>query len=121
MFYRKTARDIDRLVSEGFTHVINCAEGKRFGQVDTNSDFYSNSPINYLGIPGHDSTKYNITPHFYTAAEFVKSSAAGGSICDVTSRSVGYVVFALAVCFLLTATAYDLYYAKGLLMIIKRW
>ena len=77
--YRKTARDIDCLTRDGFTHIINCAEGKRFGQVDTGPNYYAASPtIRYLGIPGHDSVKYDITPHFHAAAEFVKSADSTG-------------------------------------------
>lgn len=87
---RVIARDKMRLVREGFTHVINCAQGKRFGQVDTDEDFYAETGINYLGIPGHDSVKFDISKHFKEAADFMKSCENGKFHFFLVQGSISY-------------------------------
>lgn len=60
------------------THIVNCAQGKRFGQVDTTAEDYVGADISYLGIPGHDSIKFDITPYFTRAADFIREGCCEG-------------------------------------------
>ena len=73
------------LKDKGVTHVVNCAQGKRFGQVDTNTEFYSEANISYFGISGHDSIKYDISIHFNDAANFIEEGLKSGKNMDVLS------------------------------------
>lgn len=68
---RKLARDITWLKSNKVTHVVNTAQGKRFGQVDTDASFYDESGIQYYGVPGHDSIKFDIKKHFEESSAFI--------------------------------------------------
>lgn len=73
------ARDESLLKENGVTHVVNTAQGKRFGQVNTDADFYSGSGISYYGIPGHDSVKFDISKYFQEAADFISEGCAKGN------------------------------------------
>jgi len=75
---RKTAKDIPELKKNQITCVINCAQGKRFGQVDTNEQYYADSGISYFGIPGHDSVKFDLSLYFKDAAEYIKEKLETG-------------------------------------------
>jgi len=55
----------------GITHILNAAEGKRFGFVNTNNNYYSDTTIKYLGLPIKDLPTTDISKYFYTAANFI--------------------------------------------------
>jgi len=55
----------------GVTHLLNAAEGKRFGFVNTNYNYYSDTTIKYLGLPIKDLPTTDISKYFYTAANFI--------------------------------------------------
>ncbi|XP_048509903.1 dual specificity protein phosphatase 3 isoform X2 [Athalia rosae] len=46
-----TAKNKEYLKKLGITHVLNAAEGKRFGFVDTDKNYYKDTTIKYLGLP----------------------------------------------------------------------
>lgn len=62
----------------GITHVVNTAEGKLFGMVDTDQDFYRNTNIRYLGFSLMDLPVTNISAHFDEVAEFIHSAVTSG-------------------------------------------
>lgn len=66
-----TARNKDYLRGLGVTHVINTAEGQKFGQVDTGQAFYSSHGIQYLGLKLVDIPQEDISAHFDKTAEFI--------------------------------------------------
>ncbi|XP_067951646.1 dual specificity protein phosphatase 3-like [Watersipora subatra] len=74
------ARDISSLEAKGIKHVVNCSQGRRFGQVNTGKDFYEGSGILYHGIPGHDSVKFDISVYFEPAASFIEEGLRSGSV-----------------------------------------
>jgi hypothetical protein len=62
--------------------VLNCAEGKMLGQVNTGPNFYKGCPIKYLGLDLLDLPKSNIKKYFNTAAEFIDTALnENGKLC----------------------------------------
>ncbi|XP_053948073.1 dual specificity phosphatase 29 isoform X2 [Anastrepha obliqua] len=88
----------------GITHVLNAAEGCRYGQVDTGHSYYRDMPsIRYMGFPMIDAPTTDISRYFYVAAKFIDSAiSSGGKIlvhCLVgMSRSATCVLAYLMIC-----------------------
>ncbi|KAK9889923.1 hypothetical protein WA026_008732 [Henosepilachna vigintioctopunctata] len=99
-----TAKDKRFLVNNGFTHVLNAAEGLDFmTQVDTSQDYYRDAKIKYMGIPGEDRPSWNISVYFDLAAKFIDNAVrSGGKVlvhCVVgISRSATLVLAYLMIC-----------------------
>ncbi|KAL0964174.1 hypothetical protein UPYG_G00320210 [Umbra pygmaea] len=66
----KTALERPGLVKMGVTHIINAAEGT-WNNVSTGTDYYRDIHIVYCGIEADDSPTFNISPYFYSAANFI--------------------------------------------------
>lgn len=66
------------LTKLGITHVVNTAEGKLFGMVDTDQDFYRYTNIQYLGFSLMDLPVTNISAHFDEVAEFIDCAVTSG-------------------------------------------
>ncbi|XP_055306436.1 dual specificity protein phosphatase 13 isoform X2 [Sitodiplosis mosellana] len=63
----------------GVTHVLNTAEGSRFGQVDTGHAYYRDVPqIRYMGFPLTDHPSTDISRYFYIAAKFIDNAISSG-------------------------------------------
>jgi dual specificity phosphatase 3 len=62
----------------GITHVVNTAEGKLFGMVDTDQEFYRNTTIKYLGFSIMDLPVSNISQHFFEVADFIEKAIKEG-------------------------------------------
>lgn len=75
---RGAAQNKEYLLNIGVTHVLNTAEGKKFGMVNTNRDFYSGTGIKYMGFPLMDSPVTNIAAHFEEAADFIEHAVKSG-------------------------------------------
>lgn len=73
-----TAKNKKYLQMLGITHLLNCAEGKRFGFVNTCRSYYGDTSIKYLGLPIADVLSADISKYFYTAAEFIDDAVSGG-------------------------------------------
>ena len=93
IIFRKLARDLTWLKSNGITHVVNCAQGKRFGQVDTDASYYDQTGIQYFGIPGHDSVKFDITKHFEESSSFIDEGNKSGMSVKVLISIPRYLVW----------------------------
>lgn len=78
LFLRYAAKDKRFLVHTGITHVLNAAEGLDEYQVNTNSFYYRDANIKYLGIPGHDRPSWNISVYFEEAAKFIENVIKSG-------------------------------------------
>ncbi|KAK1124354.1 hypothetical protein K0M31_006721 [Melipona bicolor] len=66
-----TAKNKKYLKMLGITHLLNAAEGKRFGCVNTNKSYYSDTTIKYLGLPLIDMCTTDISKYFNTIADFI--------------------------------------------------
>ncbi|CAH1382107.1 hypothetical protein MTP99_006022 [Tenebrio molitor] len=100
---RYTSKDKRFLVRNGFTHVLNAAEGTDEYQVNTNQYYFRDAKIKYLGIPGHDRPSWNISVYFDEAARFIDQAVkSGGKVlvhCVVgISRSATLVIAYLMIC-----------------------
>lgn len=62
----------------GVTHVLNTAEGKRSGLVDTNEDFYYPYGIKYKGLKLLDVSQTNIKVHFFDVAQYIDEALSSG-------------------------------------------
>lgn len=100
---RYTAKDKRFLQRQGFTHVLNAAEGIDELQVNTNEYYYRDVKIKYMGIPGHDRPSWNIAVYFEQTAQFIDNALKnGGKVlvhCVVgISRSATLVIAYLIIC-----------------------
>lgn len=71
-----TAKNKKYLEMLGITHLLNAAEGKRFGFVNTNSNYYADTTIRYLGLPIKDLPTEDISKYFYTTANFIDEAVS---------------------------------------------
>uniref|UniRef100_A0A1L8E2Y8 Dual specificity protein phosphatase n=1 Tax=Nyssomyia neivai TaxID=330878 RepID=A0A1L8E2Y8_9DIPT len=63
----------------GITHILNTAEGSRFGQVDTGHSYYRDmTNIRYMGFPMIDQPTTDISRYFYIASKFIENAVNGG-------------------------------------------
>ena len=60
------------------THVVNCAEGRRPGQLNVNAWYFQDADIQYLGIPVEDIPSANIQDYFHCAAQFIDCALYSG-------------------------------------------
>ena len=60
------------------THVLNCAEGVHFCQINTGSYFYSDHNIKYMGLNILDVPQAKISIHFQETADFIERALMGG-------------------------------------------
>ena len=58
----------------GFTHVLNAAEGRKFGQINTSATFYEEFDIQYMGFSILDNPMYRINQFFRPALEYLKTA-----------------------------------------------
>ncbi|UYV80476.1 DUSP3 [Cordylochernes scorpioides] len=85
----KVARRKAVLKQLGITHVINSAEGREMGQVDTGPDFYRDVGIHYLGIGIMDMPNVRISLYFELASNFIqKALESKGSTSELTSNFI---------------------------------
>lgn len=69
-----TAKNKEYLKRIGVTHVINAAKGKKFGMVNTSSDYYKDAGIKFLGLELLDLPIANISCHFRDVADFIEDA-----------------------------------------------
>lgn len=74
-----TAKNKSFLRLMGITHVLNTAEGCRYGQVDTGHSYYRDMPsIRYMGFPMMDQPTTDIARYFHVAAKFIDNAISSG-------------------------------------------
>lgn len=78
-----SARNKQYLRLIGVTHVLNTAEGTRFGQVDTGHSFYRDMSgvsctFRYMGFPMVDQPTTDISRYFYIASKFIENGINSG-------------------------------------------
>ncbi len=63
-----------KLKKLGFTHILNAAEGRKFGQINTSATYYEDAGIKYLGFSIIDNPTYKIGMHFEEAIQFLEEA-----------------------------------------------
>ena len=58
--------------------MINTAEGKKTGLVDTNEDFYYPYGIKYMGLKLFDVAQTNISKHFVDVSDYIDEALDEG-------------------------------------------
>ena len=76
--FRGAAKNAFYLKKIGVTHVLNTAEGKRTGLVDTNEDYYYPYGIKYKGLKLLDVAQTNIAVHFTDVAQYIDEALSSG-------------------------------------------
>ncbi len=76
--FSAAARNTFYLKKVGVTHVLNTAEGTRFGSVDTSQSFYKPFGIHYKGLQLVDVAQTNISMYFNEVAEFIDDALKKG-------------------------------------------
>lgn len=70
---RQTAKDKSLLRRLSVTHVLNAAEGT-WNNVDTGAAYYADMEVVYYGVVAEDVTTFDLSPHFYPAAMFIREA-----------------------------------------------
>ncbi|CAF1096038.1 unnamed protein product [Rotaria sordida] len=70
----RLAVDPIKLKKLGFTHILNAAEGRKFGQINTSATYYEEVGIKYKGFSIIDSPGYKIGTHFEEAIQFLEEA-----------------------------------------------
>ncbi|XP_048751881.2 dual specificity protein phosphatase 3-like [Ostrea edulis] len=68
------AKDKEELKRKRVTHVVNCAQGTKFNQINTDEEYFSGSDIKFLGIQALDTARFPIKQYFQTAADFIEEA-----------------------------------------------
>ncbi|XP_067001340.1 dual specificity protein phosphatase 3 [Anabrus simplex] len=72
------AKNKQYLKKMGITHVLNTAEGNRFGMVNTNQLYYRDTNIKYMGLQLLDIPITDIGVHFQDASNFIEDGIRRG-------------------------------------------
>ncbi|KAG5855724.1 hypothetical protein ANANG_G00052160 [Anguilla anguilla] len=74
------AKDKRKLQAHRITHVLNAADGKF--NVCTGASFYRDTNISYHGVEAFDMPSFDLSPFFYSSAQFIKNalSTPGGKV-----------------------------------------
>nr|XP_057917621.1 dual specificity phosphatase 29-like [Doryrhamphus excisus]XP_057917622.1 dual specificity phosphatase 29-like [Doryrhamphus excisus] len=64
------AKDKRSLQAHRINHVLNAADGKF--NVNTGASFYRDANINYHGVEAFDMVTFNLSPFFYSSADFIR-------------------------------------------------
>jgi hypothetical protein len=71
----------------GITHVLNAAEGNRYGMVNTSRNYYKGTNIKYMGIQLMDLPITDISAYFLQTADFIESCVKTGGKVNVSNLS----------------------------------
>ncbi len=72
--FSRLAMEPMKLKKLGFTHILNAAEGRKFGQINTSATYYEEAGIHYLGFSIIDNPAYKIGMHFEEAIQFLEEA-----------------------------------------------
>ncbi|XP_062580889.1 dual specificity protein phosphatase 3-like [Saccostrea cucullata] len=65
------AKNTEELKRKRVTHVVNCAQGSKFNQINTDEEYFSGTDIKFLGIKATDTPRFPINQHFQSTADFI--------------------------------------------------
>ncbi|XP_061197765.1 dual specificity protein phosphatase 3-like [Saccostrea echinata] len=65
------AKNVEELKRKRVTHIVNCAQGNKFNQINTDEEYFSGTDIMFLGIKALDTARFPINQFFHSAADFI--------------------------------------------------
>lgn len=68
------AKNKDELKRKGVTHVVNCAQGTKFNQINTDEEYFVGTEIKFLGLQATDTAKFPMNQYFHPASEFIEEA-----------------------------------------------
>ena len=68
--------------------MVNCAQGTKFNQINTDQDYFSDTEIKFHGIRATDVMTYKMTPHFAAAADFIDEALGASGLYKIYCGSV---------------------------------
>ncbi|XP_033755518.1 dual specificity protein phosphatase 3-like isoform X2 [Pecten maximus] len=78
---KECSKNKRHLKAIGVTHVVNCCQGIKPNQINTDVTYFRDSGIAFHGIQAMDHSSYNMTPHFNMAAKFIdKALESNGKV-----------------------------------------
>ncbi|XP_077992939.1 dual specificity protein phosphatase 3-like [Glandiceps talaboti] len=69
-----TAKNISKLQHLGITHVLNVAQGKGFGHVDTDQTYYEKAGIIFKGVHASDAADFFILSLWDDTSDFIHTA-----------------------------------------------
>lgn len=87
-FFSITAKNKPYLQRIGITHVLNAAEGKKFGMVNTDRSYYRDTAIKYLGLQMLDLPSTDIAQFFFSAAAFIDDAVVTGGKINLYRKPI---------------------------------
>lgn len=70
--------NLEQLKEMCITHIVNCAQGPKFNQINTDQNFYDSAGIQFYGIKANDVLTFNMTPYFSPASCFIDDALGSG-------------------------------------------
>ena len=68
--------------------MLNTAEGKKTGLVDTNEDYYYRYGIKYMGLKLFDVAQTNISKHFIDVSDYIDEALNEGGKSSIFSSDL---------------------------------
>lgn len=70
------AKNKEELKRKNVTHVVNCAQGTKFNQINTDEGYFSDTDIKFLGLQALDIARFPMNKFFQPAADFIDEALA---------------------------------------------
>ncbi|XP_069112433.1 dual specificity protein phosphatase 3-like [Argopecten irradians] len=78
---KECSKNKKQLKAMGVTHLVNCCQGIKPNQIDSDATYFRNVGISFHGIHALDHSSYNMSPHFNSAANFIdKALESNGKV-----------------------------------------
>lgn len=81
------AKNKDELKRKGVTHIVNCAQGTKFNQINTDEEYFSDIDIRFLGLQALDIERFPMNKFFQPAADFIDEALANKGLVYVHCMS----------------------------------
>lgn len=81
------AKNKDELKRKGVTHIVNCAQGTKFNQINTDEEYFSDTDIRFLGLQALDIERFPMNKFFQPAADFIDEALANKGLVYVHCMS----------------------------------
>ncbi|XP_052716825.1 dual specificity protein phosphatase 3-like [Crassostrea angulata] len=81
------AKNKEELKRKNVTHVVNCAQGTKSNQINTDEGYFSDTDIKFLGLEALDVERFPMNKFFQPAADFIVEALANKGVVYVHCMS----------------------------------